>query len=214
MKRMKTIVVFGMAILCTIILSGCGGGSGYKKADSTSGSMDALKAELLNGKDQIAKMIKALNQVVASANANPRPAYETFKKEFENTKKQAKKARNRADAMKKQGQAYFKTWEAEFKKVASPEVKQRFEQRKAEMTDKYQKIQEYSQQVKTDYDAFMQDLSDIQVVLGVDLTAMGIESIADTAAKATRDAQTIYGHIDTYVSILDEVSAAMRPSAQ
>lgn len=199
-----------MGVLCAGALSGCGG-SGYKKADSTTSSMNALKNELLSGKDQVAKTMTALNQVVDTAGKNPRPAYEKFKKGFTNTQKQAAKVRSRANEMNKQGQAYFKKWETEFKKVASPEMKQRFEQRKTVLADQYKKIQEYAQLVKTDYGSFIQNLSDIQLVLGVDLTPKGVESVTDVISRANRDAQGIYGHIDTYVSILDQVSAEMSP---
>ena len=213
MKPKNDMMLVGVTILCAAFLAGCGG-STYKKADSTVSRINALKAELLDTKEQVGKMTTALNQVVDSADTNPRPAYETFKKEFEKTKRQAAKVHKRADEIKKQGQAYFKKWEAEYEKVASPEMKQRFEQRKAEMAAKYQKIQEYSQQVKADCAEFIQDLTDIQVVLGVDLTAKGIQSITDMVDKATRDAQTIYGHIDTYVSILNEVAYEMSPATK
>ena len=213
MKQKEIYASLFMAILCIVVLNGCGG-SGYKKADSTTSSMDALKAELLEGKEEIGKTMTALDQVTATANTNPRPAYEKFKKELENTRKQANRVRSRANEMTKQGQAYFKTWEAQYKKVASPEMKQRFEQRKAEMSAKYQKIQEYAQQVKVDYDAFMKNLGDIQVVLGVDLTPKGIASVSDLVAKTKQNAQTTYGHIDVYVSILNQVSAEMSPAIE
>ena len=148
------------------------------------------------------------------ANTDPRPAYESFKKQFANTNKQAEKVRKRAADIRKQGQAYFKKWEDQFEKVSNPQMKQQFEQQKAEMVDKYQKIQQYSELVDADYKAFVQDISDIQVVLGVDLTAKGIKSVSDTVTQVTQQAQTIYGHIDTYVSILNEVSAAMSPSGK
>ena len=83
------------------------------------------------------------------------------------------------------------------------------------MTDlaaQYEKIEEYAHRLKADYDAFMQDLNDIQLVLGVDLTVKGIESVADLVNKATRDAQTIDGHLDRYISIVDQVAAELRPS--
>ena len=156
----------------------------------------------------------ALNQVVATAKSDPRPAYETFRKELENTKRQAARVRKRANDMKKQGQAYFEAWEAEFEKVASPERRQRFEQRKEELAAQYERIEEYAQQVKADYDAFMQDLNDIQLVLGVDLTAKGIESIADDVTKTTKGAQKINSHIDKYIEILDQVAAELRLSQQ
>jgi len=214
MKRKNVIVMLSAAMLGTVVLSGCGGGSAYKKADKTTGSIDALRAELLSSKKQIDKMMSALNEVVAMANTDPRPAYESFKKEFANTNKQAEKVRKRADDIRKQGQAYFKKWEAQFEKVSSPQMKQQFEQRKAEMAAKYQKIQQYSELVDADYKAFVRDIGDIQVVLGVDLTAKGIKSVSDTVTHATQQAQTIYEHINTYVSILNEVSVAMSPSGK
>jgi chromosome segregation ATPase len=201
-----------LALLCAINLTGCNSGRGYQKADTATGQMEALKTELLAVKDRTEKIAPALKELVAAANSNPRSAYEKFSREFENTKKQSGKARRLADEIKKQAQAYFQAWEAQSSKVANPETRQRFEQRKTELAAQYEKIEEYAQRLETDYDAFIQDLNDIQLVLGVDLTLKGIESVADLVNKATRDAQTIDGHLDRYVSIVDQVATELRPS--
>jgi hypothetical protein len=176
--------------------------------------MNTLKAELVSVKDQIAKTVPALNQVVEAADADPRAAYETFKREFENTRRQSGRVRHRADEVKRQGQAYFSAWEGQFDKVANPETRERFEKRKTELAAQYDKIEEYAQRVEADYDAFMRDLNDIQLVLGVDLTRKGIESVADLVTKATQDAKTIDGYLDQYVTILDEVTTELRPGQQ
>lgn len=214
MRRENAVAGLCLVVLCAISFSGCESVVGYHRADIAVGHMNALRAELLSVKDQIAKTVPTLNQVVDSANADPRAAYETFKREFENTLKQSGRVRRRADEIKRQGQAYFSAWEAQFDKVANPETRDRFEKRKTELAAQYDKIEEYAQRVEADYDAFMQDLNDIQLVLGVDLTRKGIESIADLVTKATQDAKTIDGYLDQYVTILDEVTAELRPGQQ
>jgi Protein of unknown function (DUF2959) len=214
MRRENAMVGLCLVVLCAISLPGCESVVGYHRADIAVGHMNALKTELLGVKDQIAKTVPALNQVVETASSDPRPAYETFRREFENTKRQSGRVRRRADEVKRQGQAYFQAWEAQFDKVANPETRQRFEQRKTELAAQYEKIEEFAQRVEADYNAFMQDLNDIHLVLGVDLTAKGIASIADLVTKATQDAKTIDDYLDTYVTILDQTMAELRPSQQ
>jgi hypothetical protein len=214
MRRENAVVGLWLVLLCVINLSGCDSSSTYHQADVAVVHMNALKAEILSVKDQIAKTVPALNQVVEAANADPRAAYETFRREFENTKRQSGRVRHRADEVKRQGQAYFHAWEAQFDKVADPETRERFEKRKTELAAQYDKIEEYAQRVEADYDAFMQDLNDIQLVLGVDLTRKGIQSVADLATKVTQDSKTIEGYLDRYVTILDGVMAELRPGQQ
>ena len=114
--------------------------------------------------------------------------------------------------MKKQGQAYFKAWEAEFKKIASPELQSRFEQRKAVVEAKYAEISQTAQQLKTEYESFMSDVTDIQSVLSIDLTKANIEDISDIVAKVAKESETINKLIDQHVAALEAVSAEMRPS--
>jgi hypothetical protein len=201
-----------LALLGAVILTGCSTGRAYQKADSATGQMEALKTELLAVKDRTEKIAPALNQLAATADSNPRSAYEKFSRVFEDTKKHSGRARRLADEVKKQAQAYFQDWEAQSSKVANPQTRKRFEQRKTELAAQYKKIEEHAQRLETDYDAFMQDLNDIHLVLGVDLTPKGIESVADLVNKATRDAQTIDGHLDRYVSIVEQLAAELRPS--
>jgi hypothetical protein len=212
MKFHRFIVILGVLVVCAMMLTGCGTTSSYKQADKTFGKMEALKSELLDGKVQIEKMIPALNQVVATADSDPRPAYELFKEEYTNTQKQADKVRKTAEQMKKEGQAYFKAWEAEFEKVASEDMRQRFEKRKAELASQYDKISDYAQQVKVDFEQFEQNISDISVVLSVDLTSAGIKSISNDVKKVTKESVTIKEHIDKYVEVIDKVAEIVRPS--
>ena len=209
---MKTVVCLTALIICFASLTGCGGSSGYKKSDSTTDKMDAVVYELKQAQSQIDITVEALNQVVAKANQDPRAEYEAFAKALKDTEAQAKKVSKRADEMRKQGQAYFKAWEEEFEKIASEDLKKRFEQRKAMVEAKYAEISKVSQQLKTEYESFMSDVTDIQTVLSIDLTSANIAGIADIVEKVTAEAKTINMLIDKHVAALDMVSAEMRPS--
>lgn len=203
----------GLIIAFAITLVGCGG-SGYNKADRSSSHIEEFRKELLAAKAQIGTMMDAVNQVSSTADSDPRLAYETFQKELKNTERQAKRVQSRAEAIRKAGISYFKTWEAEYEKMASDEMKASFEKRKAELSAKYQKISEYSQQVDTDYKAFMKDVNDIQLSLGMDLTPKGIESVAGFIEKATADSKVVQDHIDQFIPVIDQVSAALSARTQ
>ena len=120
-----------MLVMCAsaLVVSGCAS-HGYKRADTASNSIDTMRAEIVTGQKQIEATVSAMNKVIASASANPRPAYKAFTKELGKTENQAKKVSKRAAEIKSQGRAYFKAWEAEFEKVASPELQRQFQLRK------------------------------------------------------------------------------------
>ena len=212
--KTKRPVIWLAAVLCasTLVMSGCSSSRGYKRAEATSNSIDAMRAEILSGKDQIQATVDAMNDVVASASSDPRPAYETFTKEYGKTQKQAGKASKRAATIRKKGAAYFKAWETEFEKVASPELRKSFEQRKADLQDEYAKIQAFSKGLKKDFETFMSNLNDVNIVLGVDLTSKGIASTSDYVKEATTTAVSINKRLDQYIKVLDRVAAEMRPS--
>ena len=209
---LKTAFICFTLGLFVITMTGCGGGSGYKKSDSATARMDSLKTELLQGKVQIDATITAMNDVVAKANTDPRGAFETFTKEIKKTEAQAKKVSKQATEMKKQGAAYFKKWEAEFKKIASPELQARFEQRKSVVQAQYDTISEAATQLGEHYQAFIGDVHDIQRVLSIDLTSDNIGSISDIVKDTTKESTKINSLIQQYVDALNTVSAEMRPA--
>src|SRR5437879_12968242 len=94
-----------------LLLAGCGSTSGYKQADKTGAGIAEYREEILAGKTAIDATMKSLGDIAASANTNPRKAFELFSKDVKNLESIAAKIRKRAESMKEQGQNYFSRWE-------------------------------------------------------------------------------------------------------
>jgi hypothetical protein len=76
----------------TMLLSGCST-TGYKQADKTGAGIAEYRAEVLNVKKAVDDTLQSMNLVEATANTNPRHAFDQFSKSVNNLDAAARKAK-------------------------------------------------------------------------------------------------------------------------
>ena len=75
-KYIQIVTLAATAVAATIVITGCGTTSGYKQADKTGEGVAEFRQEITNGKKAIDNTMTALGQIEATANTNPRKAFE------------------------------------------------------------------------------------------------------------------------------------------
>src|SRR5215475_10661041 len=130
MKTIQNPGIVAVALGAALVLSGCGTTKGYKQADKTGEGIASFREEITKGKVAIDATMKSLSDVAATANTDPRKAFDKFSKDVAKLESTANDVRKRAQSMREQGQAYFKQWEGELAQVNSPEIRALAEKRK------------------------------------------------------------------------------------
>ena len=202
-------------LLCAAVpafLTGCGTTAGYKQADKTGAGIAEFREEIVNGKKAIDATMKSLGDIAATANTNPRKAFEQYSKDVSNLESTADKIRKRAQDMKEQGQAYFKQWEEQMAQVSNPDIRKLAEERKAKLQETFDSIRKYTEPLKAQFDPWMSDLKDLQKYLSNDLTVAGVDAAKSLFTKTTNGGLEVQKSMDGLVAELNTVSATLTPA--
>jgi hypothetical protein len=194
------------------LFSGCGTTSGYKQADKTGAGIAEFREEIVKGKTAIDATMKSLGDIAATANTNPRKAFEQYTKDVNNLESTAATIRKRAQSMKEQGQAYFKQWEQELATVSNPDIRKLAEQRKAKLQETFESIRKYSEPLKAQFDPWMSNLKDLQKYLANDLTVSGVDAAKSLFTKTTEEGLDVQKSMDALVAELNTVAATITPA--
>jgi chromosome segregation ATPase len=156
--------------------------------------------------------MKALSDIAASANTDPRAAFAQYSKDLAKLESTAATIRKRAQSMREQGQAYFSQWQKELAEVKDPEIRALAEQRKAKLQETFESIRKYSDPLKAQFDPWMSNLKDLQTYLSNDLTIAGVEAAKSLFAKTTAGGQEVQKSMDALIGELNTISATITPA--
>jgi hypothetical protein len=211
---MKTTKILTLAVAMTAaaFVSGCGSTAGYKRADKTGAGIAEFREEILNASTAVNQTVKALDEVAATADTNPRKAFEAYSKSVANLETAAVKARKRAQDMQQQGQAYFKQWEQQMEQVQNPEIRALAAQQKAKLQATFNDIRKYSEPLKAQFDPWMSDLKDLRTFLSNDLSISGVESAKSLFARTQAEGIEVQKSMDGLVAELNTVAATLTPA--
>jgi uncharacterized protein YhaN len=206
--HLKTTLPMAVAAL---LLAGCAS-AGYKQAEKTGAGIAEYREEIFKGKQAIDATMQSLSQVAATANTDPRAAYQQYRKDLANLESATAKVRKRSQELRAKGDAYFKQWQQETATVQNPEIRKVSEEQKAKMQATFENIQKLSEPLKTQFDPWLSDLRDLRTYLSNDLTVSGIDAGKGLFEKTQSRGAEIQKSMDALVYELNNVSTAMMPS--
>jgi len=191
-------------------LTGCGG-RGYQKAEAKVEAMKQVQSTLEKGKAQIDATLKSLDQVVAAAGSDPRPAFDKFTADVKALDALSDDARSRNAAMKSQSEEYFKAWEEEMKDVKNPDLAKLSDERRAKAKETFKSLQAEAQVLRDSYNAFSTDLHEIQKYLNSNLNAAGIAAATKIIDKTKESGKKVMQEIDKAQGQLAQVADELSP---
>jgi hypothetical protein len=210
-KYIQTVSLAAMTLVAAALITGCKS-TGYQQADKTGSGLADFRTEIVNGKKAVDSTLSALDQIATSANTNPRQAFERYAKEVANLDSIANKARKRGQEMKDQGQAYFAQWEQQLSQVKDENIRKLAQDRKAKLQESFDKIREYTEPLKEQFDPWMSSLKDLQSYLSNDLTVTGVAAAKKPFAKAKSDGLKVQKSMDKLIEELNELAATLTPA--
>lgn len=208
----KLVALSSLALAAALSLTGCGTTAGYKQADKTGAGIAEFREEIVNGNAAIDATMKALDQIAATANSNPRKAFEQFSKAVKELDSAAGKVRKSSESMKAQGAAYFKNWETQLAQVNNPDIRALAEQRKAKLQEAFEGIRKHSEPLKEQFTPWMSDLKDLEKYLSQDLTIAGVDAAKGLFAKTSQGGLEVQKTMDALIAELNTIAATITPA--
>jgi hypothetical protein len=211
-KYLQLVSLAASTVAAAALMTGCGSTSGYKQADKTGAGIAEFRDEILNGKKAVDATMKSLDTIAASANTDPRKAFEQYSKSVANLESTAAKIKKRGQDMQQQGQAYFKQWQQEMAQVSNAEIRALSEQRKAKLQESFDSIRKYTEPLKAQFDPWMSDLKDLQKYLSNDLTVAGVDAAKNLFLKTQNEGLEVQKSMDGLVAELNTIAATLTPA--
>lgn len=199
MQRIETLAhAFFLAAGATLA-AGCSSGP---DAAATAGSMERLNLETAKVNDAIDQAVMSLKALVESPGDNLKGSFEAYSGSVTALESQAEVVRARADEMKARGEEFFKEWEEGSGTGLSAETQ-------ARLNIAYAKIKEQMMAARDGFAPFLSSLKDVQTLLGLDLTAKGLQSAAPLATKAQTNAVGVKSRITGAMEQINAVSGLL-----
>jgi uncharacterized phage infection (PIP) family protein YhgE len=214
MRTNQNPIIVAVTLGAALMLSGCGTTKGYKQADKTGAGIAEFREEITKGKTAIDATMKSLSDVAATANTDPRKAFEQFSKDVTALESTANDIRKSAQSMTERGQEYFKQWEAELAQVNSPEIRALAEKRKADLQSTFESIRKYTQPLKEQFEPWMSNLKDLEKYLANDLTIAGVDAAKPLFAKTNDAGLQVQKSMDGLIAELNTLAATITPAGQ
>ncbi len=209
---MKTIakhmsLVAGLACLALSSTS-CSSPKAVQSADAAGSSLQSLTGSLEKGRAQVAKVMTALNELVAAA-ADPKKPYGKFSSEVASLDKIAADARERSDKMKATLKEHYALWDQELAAISNPDLKQQSITRKAEVTKAFEDIKESFVQVSLTFKPYLKNLQDLNRYLATDLSAKGIAGAGNMITGLKTESVTVQRDIQAAAAKITSLQTSM-----
>lgn len=186
--------------------SACSSTSGSERATEASKSMEAFNVSTIEVRDEITETIGSLNALIASSGDEVKPSFAAFQKNVSHLTKKAEVVRTEAAAMREHGEDYFEGWEAGSSSMS--------EERHAQLSMAYAKIQQDMTRAKTEFEPFLASLRDVESYLSLDLTAEGLDGVEPLAQTATAKGEEVKGQIDAVLLQVNSVRGMISPGLE
>ena len=180
--------------------------AGPKRIDTAAASMSDTKSMLARGGAEVTAALTAAEAVGLSPDL--KASYASFTKSLETLQKTADQVRDRWESLTTKAQSYTDSWQKEAEQLTSETARTAAASRREEFTNRMSAIRSSMGEVKTSYDGFVADMSDIRVLLANDLTVDGIKSVKSLLVKAKKDADTLQTKATAATRLLEEVIAS------
>ncbi|MCL4181542.1 MAG: DUF2959 family protein [Verrucomicrobia bacterium] len=186
--------------------------AGYKKADKTGASIAEFRDEIINIRKEVEATVLALDNILETANIDPRKAFKEFDKAVPRVDNAAQKAKKRSEDMKAKGKAYFDQWEAELATLNDPEIRKLAQQRKLKLQGAFDALRSVMEPARDQFNVWLSSLKDVRNYLSNDLTINGIDAAKDLIGKTKDSGREVQQTLDVVITELNTIAAALTPA--
>lgn len=181
----------GLAVACAIA-AGCTSSSSkeYKPAVKTSTSLEEAAQTVDKTNAQLDEVMLRLD-TLAKHPGDMSKAFKDYSAAVSNLESTSQDVNAKVIAMQNQRDAYFAQWDKDVATIQNEAVRDRSEQRKAELQAQFKKVQADYQQLQKTLSPLMSDLRDIRTAVSINMTAGGIAAIQGTAKQAHGEADSV-----------------------
>jgi hypothetical protein len=200
--------LLALSLVSLLGLAACGS-TGRSRASGYHDSMETTQSSLATFMASLDGLQTSLKDLRKAAKTNPQPAFDAYLEQVDTVNGELAALRGRVTTMRQKGEDYFKKWEEEMGTVSSPELKKLADQRRAQLSAAYAKIQATAEEAKKVGGPAHEAMMDLCVFLENDMTEAGIKAADDMIDKVIDGAASVNKQLRQYQEQVKAVAAML-----
>ena len=203
-----------LTILLLALVSPALGATATSRADKTAQKMLKMETALKNGEAQIDSIIASLNSLSSAQGSELVSQYTKFSKQVEELDSTAKKVKSKAEKAKAQREDYLKAWQKDQKKIQNEQLKAASQARREALEPMLKQISEGLTSAKENFTPFLQNLKDLSLFLGNDLSDHGLATAQPLISDCNKSAELVKQDVDKANEGLHNLATAITPGGK
>ncbi len=202
------------ALVIALASAACKSTEGSDRAAQTALQVEAVGSVTGQTQLRLDQSLDALEQIAATADHNPKPAFDAFVTAFESFRAESAKFSREHGQL----QSQMQTWFAEFSKrnatIQDAELRAQGEERLADLRGKSSAASERYEEVLTATRSFATRLGDLRIFLGNDLTPAAIETVGSRIKDTTKEGRQLAEKLGEYSKAAESIATPLRAAKQ
>jgi DUF2959 family protein len=189
------------------------GAAAPNQAEKVASKMLDFDKALTEASTQIDATLASMSAISGASATDMASKYKDFTGQVKKLQSMADAAKSRSEQATSQREEYLKQWQASQDKIQNPELKSASEARKAELQPKIEAIKTAMTSAKETFGPFMQNLNDLVLYLGNNLSAGGMTGAQPLMEKCNTDGTTLKADIATGQAAIKDLANSISPGS-
>jgi seryl-tRNA synthetase len=160
---------------------------------------------------QIDTTLASMNAVSSASGADMASKYKDFSGQVKKLQSMADKAKSQSQKASSQREEYLKQWQASQAKIQNAQLQAASEARRNELMPKIEAIKTSLGSAKETFTPFMQDLNDLVLYLGNNLSAGGMTGAQPLMEKCNTDGAKVKTDITSGQAAIKDLASSISP---
>jgi Skp family chaperone for outer membrane proteins len=209
---MKSVLKSGFTLALALTLSAfLLGAAAPNQAEKVAQKMLDFDKALTQASTQIDATLTSMNAIPTASSADLASKYKDFTSQVKKLQSMADKAKSQSAKAASQREAYLKQWQASQAKIQNPQLQAASEARRNELMPKIEAIKTSLGSAKETFTPFMQDLNDLVLYLGNNLSAGGMTGAQPLMEKCNTDGATVKTDITAGQAAIKDLANSISP---
>lgn len=169
-----------LVVVAAAVVGACASTSPIDSKQAAALAARNVGSDVRATENQIDVTLSSLRAVVSSSQEPSQVAYDRFSEDVDMMRAHALAVDKSVADMRKDGQTYLANWATAHGDIQNQELRQASEERRREILDRLQSMDESYNRSDAPLDAFIRNLEDVRTALGNDFTELGVTTVSKT----------------------------------
>lgn len=193
------------ALLSLALGAGCAT-FGQVRAVKTADRLSDLSAAVEDLRNRVTAAATTLAALVAAKDQDPGPAFSQFASAVEALEGAQKRVDGRLQGVRDYAESYFQAWKEQASTIDDEDLKERSEERRAELSAAVENVVEEMGPMREEILAFHSSLRDTLKYLSIDLTPQGIGAIDGRAKDAGKTSKSLSDRLSEVLETIQQAA--------